>query len=94
VAALKAAEKKLDEANQTLKSFQTPYFYLSDFSPAALEMSQTDVKGNFVVHNPKEGTKVFAKVKSDETNEEFFWLVDWPTKGQKLILSNGNMFNP
>ena len=57
-------------------------------------MSLTDKKGYFVVHNPTKGTKIFAKLKSDETGEEFFWLVDLPPKGQKLILSSDNTFNP
>jgi len=51
MAALDAAKKNLDEANQNLKSAQSPSFYLADFSPVALEMSQTDKEGNFVVHN-------------------------------------------
>jgi hypothetical protein len=94
MAALYAAKKKLDEANKNLKFFQSPDYYLSDFSPAALEISQTDAKGKFAFYNPKAGTKVFAKVKSDETGEVFFWLVDLPSKGQKLILSSDNTFNP
>jgi len=94
MAALTETQIKVAGANQTLKSFQTPYFYLADFSPAALEMSLTDEAGNFVIHNPKPGTKIFAKVESDETNKDFFWLVDLPPKGQKLILNSDNMFNP
>jgi hypothetical protein len=92
MAAVAAAHEKVDKANQALESFQTPYFYLADFSPAALEMSLTDEKGHFVVYNLKEGTKVFAKVKSDETSEEFFWLLDLPQKGEKLFLSDTNLF--
>ena len=91
---LDAVKQKLNEANQSLELCQSPSFYLSDFSPAALESSQTDAKGKFVFHNPTAGTKVFAKVKSDETSKEFFWLVDLPPKGQKLILSSDNTFNP
>jgi hypothetical protein len=83
---------ELDKANQTLKSFQTPYFDLAGFSPAALEMSLTDEKGHFVLHSPSEGTKVFAKLKSDETSEQFFWLVDLPRRGKKLIFSDKNLF--
>jgi hypothetical protein len=92
--AVKTTEQKLDEANQTLKSFQTPYFYLSDFSPTALETSQADAKGNFVIHNPKPGTKIFAKLEPDvdATNSEFFWLVDLPQNGEKVILSENNLF--
>jgi hypothetical protein len=92
MAAVEETKQKLDEANQTLKSFQTAYFYLADFSPAALEMSLTDKTGNFVIHNPKPGTKIFAKVESDETNKDFFWLLDPPQKGDKLILSDTNLF--
>jgi hypothetical protein len=87
------ATEKLNEANQALKSFLTPNFYLADFSPAALEMSLTDKKGYFVVRNPTKGTKIFAKVKSDEISEEFFWLVDLPQNGKKLILSDNNLFS-
>jgi len=92
LAALDAAKKKLDEANQNLKSGQSPSFYLSDFSPAALEMTQTDTKGKFVIHNSKAGAKVFAKVKSDETGEVFFWLLNSPQKGERLILSDSTLF--
>lgn len=92
MAALDAAKKKLDEANQNLKSVQSPSFYLSDFSPAALEILQTDAEGKFTIHNPKAGAKVFAKIKSDGTGEEFFWLLDLPQKGEKLILSDKNLF--
>jgi hypothetical protein len=48
MAAVEATKQKLDGANQTLKSFQTPYFYLADFSPAALETSLADEAGDFV----------------------------------------------
>jgi hypothetical protein len=72
-------------------SFQSPSFYLADFSPTALETSVTDKKGYFVVHNPTKGTKIFATVKSDETGEEFFWLVDLPQKEEKLVLSDSNL---
>jgi hypothetical protein len=94
MAALDATKKKLDEANLNLKSAQSPSFYLSDFAPAAVEIIQTDAEGKFTVHNPKTRTKIFAKVKSDENGEEFFWLVDLPPKGQKIILSSDNTFNP
>jgi hypothetical protein len=94
MAALNSTKKKLDEANQNLKSAQSPNFYLSDFSPAALEISQTDAAGDFQIHNLKQGAKIFAKVESDETNKVFFWLVELPPKGQKLILNNSNTFNP
>ena len=92
IAALTATQKKLDEANKSLKSAQSPYFYLADFSPAPLETSPADAKGDFVIHNPKPGMKIFAKVKSDSTSDEFFWLVDLPQKGEKLILSEANLF--
>jgi hypothetical protein len=92
IAALTATQKKLDEADKSLKSAQSPYFYLADFSPAPLETSPADAKGNFVIHNPKPGTKIFAKVKSDSTSDEFFWLADLPQKGEKLILSGANLF--
>jgi hypothetical protein len=65
---------------------------LADFSPATLETSLTDEAGYFVIHNPKPGTKIFAKVESDETNKDFFWLLDPPQKGDKLILSDTNLF--
>jgi hypothetical protein len=92
MAALDATKKKLDEANQNLKSAQSPAFYLTDFSPVALEMIQADKQGNFVIRNPKAGTKVFAKLKSEPTSEEFFWLLTLPQKGDKLILSENNLF--
>ena len=92
LAALNTARKELDEANENLKSFQSPFFYLSDFSPVALETAQTDAKGKFVIHNSKTGTKVFAKIKSDETGEVFFWLLNSPQNGEKLILSDKNLF--
>jgi hypothetical protein len=92
MAALDAAKKKLDAANQTLESFQSPSFYFSDFSPAGLEITQTDEKGKFVIRNLKAGTKVFAKLKSDETGEEFFWLLDLSQKGEALILNDSNLF--
>lgn len=92
LAAVEAAEKKLDAANQSLESLQSPDFYLADFSPTALETSVTDAKGHFMFHNPPKGTMIFAKVKSDETGGQFFWLVDLPPKGQKLLLNENNMF--
>ena len=92
--ALEATKQKLNVANQSLESCQSPSFYLSDFSPAALEMAQTDAKGKFVIHNSKAGTKVFAKVKSDETGEVFFWLLNSPQNGERLILSDKNLFTP
>ena len=92
MATLDVAKKKLDEANQNLKSVQSPSFYLSDFSPAALQIAQTDVKGKFVIHNSKAGAKVFAKVKSNETGEVFFWLLNSPQKGERLVLSESTLF--
>jgi hypothetical protein len=85
-------KENLQSAAANLAMFQTPYFYLADFSPTALEISLADLEGNFVIHNPKKGTKIFAKLKLEDANSGYFWLVDLPPKGQKLILSNGNLF--
>jgi hypothetical protein len=85
-------KENLQAATANLAAFQTPYFYLADFSPAALGISLADSGGNFSIQNPKNGVKVFAKLKLEDSKSGYFWLVDLPTKGQKLILSNGNLF--
>jgi hypothetical protein len=104
VAAIKAKKEQqkinatviLNSDDQLLNSYQSPRFYLSDFCPVPLETLQADDEGRFAIHNTREGTRVFAKVMPDnnDTNEEFFWLVDLPPVGQKLILNDGNLFNP
>ena len=86
-------KENLQIATANLAAFQTPFFYLADFSPTSLEMSLADLSGNFTIHNPKKGSKVFAKLKLEDSKSGYFWLVDLPPEGQKLILSNGNLFS-
>ncbi len=93
------AKQKVDDidgeikaANDSLASLKTPYFYLGGFSPKPIEMSLTDDKGNFVVNQPKSHTKIFAKIKLEDSKSSYYWLVDLPTQGEKLSLSDGNAF--
>ena len=93
------AKQKVDDidgeikaANDSLASFKTPYFYLGDFLPKPMEMSLTDDKGNFVINQPKPQAKIFAKIYLEDSKSSYYWLVDLPTKGEKLNLSDGNAF--
>ena len=69
-------------------------FYLSDFTPDALQISLAGPSGEFEIENPKAGEKVFAKLNLPDSTNSYFWLTDLPPNGQKLILSNGNLFSP
>ena len=86
--------EKLDEANKEINSLSTPAFYLKDFSPAEMPVTQTDAGGDFTIRNPVKGTKLFTKLEpaNDGTNSEFFWLLDLPQNGEKLVLSETNLF--
>ena len=85
-------DDKIKAANDSLASFKTPYFYLGDFLPKPMEMSLTDDKGNFVINQPKPHAKIFAKIYLEDSKSSYYWLVDLPTKGEKLNLSDGNAF--
>jgi hypothetical protein len=85
-------DDKIKAANDSLASFKTPYFYLGDFLPKPMEMSLTDDKGNFVINQPKPQAKIFAKIYLEDSKSSYYWLVDLPTKGEKLNLSDGNAF--
>lgn len=96
----RASEKQRADVEQArkdaelLKQFQSPRFYLADFSPSALETALTDSKGTFTFTHPQPGSKVLVKLRTEtgQTNEEFFWLVDLPPDGSRLILNNQNLF--
>lgn len=92
--ALGNALAKSRAAATALKSFPTADDYLDDFLPSPIETTVTDAEGNFIIQNPKTGAKVFAKAQRQtlDSTENYFWLVDLPPAGDKLILSNNNMF--
>ena len=92
--ALGAVKQKLNEANHLLEMYQAPVFYFSDFNPRVLGKAQIKQNGEFMIPNFKPRTKVFAKAKSYDTGETFFWLLNAPQKGEKLILSDKNLFTP
>jgi hypothetical protein len=94
--AAQTAQEQLSESEQSLKDILSANNYLEDFSPAAIETSTTDAGGNFVIDTPKEPSKVFVKTQKQvlDSVENYYWLVDLPPQGQKLILSNGNLFVP
>ncbi len=85
-------DNKIKAANDSLASLKMPYFYLGDFLPKPMEMSLTDDKGNFVINQPKPHAKIFAKINLEDSKSSYYWLVDLPTKGEKLNLSDGNAF--
>jgi len=85
-------DNKIKAANDSLVSLKTPYFYLGDFAPRPTEMSLTDDKGNFVINQPKSHAKIFAKIYMEDSKSSYYWLLDLPTNGEKLNLSDGNAF--
>ncbi len=85
-------DNKIKAANDSLASLKTPFFSLGDFAPKPVEMSLTDDKGNFVINQPKPHTKIFAKINLEDSKSSYYWLVDLPTNGEKLNLSDGNAF--
>ena len=56
---------------------QTADFYLADFSPTPSEKCLADLDGNFTIQNPRPRTKIFAKLKPEDSTNGFFWLVDY-----------------
>jgi hypothetical protein len=78
-----------------LKSFPTANDYFAGFFPSPIEASMTDAEGNFTIERPKQPAKVFAKAQrqTSGSSEDYFWLVDLPATGDKLVLSNNNMFS-
>lgn len=91
---LARAREKLNAAALALSNFPTAKDYFEGFLPAPIETAMTDAEGGFTIERPKQAAKVFAKAqKREQTSvENYFWLVDLPTTGKKLILSNKNMF--
>ncbi len=89
-----AAEKKLDAAAMALKSSPTANDYFEGFMPSPIETTEADVEGDFIIERPKQPAKVFAKAQRQTSGsvENYYWLVDVPATGDKLILSNDNMF--
>jgi hypothetical protein len=87
-----AIDDKIKAANDSLASLKTPNFYLGDFLPKPMETSLTDDKGNFVINQPRSHAKVFAKIYFEDSKSSYYWLVDLPTTGEKLNLSDGNAF--
>jgi hypothetical protein len=85
-------EEDLKAKVVSMNWLQTADFYLADFSPTPLEKCLADLNGNFTIQNPRPHTKIFAKLKPEDSTNGYFWLVDLPPKGKKLILSNDNQF--
>lgn len=93
-AELKLAQTKLNDAATALKNYPTANDYFGGFFPTPIETTETDVEGDFTIERPKQTAKVFVKAQRQTMNsvENYFWLVDLPATGDKLILSNNNMF--
>jgi len=92
---LALAQKRLTAAATTLKNFPTANDYFEGFMPAPIETTVTDAEGAFTIDRPKQPAKVFAKAQRQTSRsvENYYWLVDVPATGDKLILSNNNMFS-
>jgi hypothetical protein len=93
-ARLNLAQTRLSAAATALKTFPTANDYFEGFFPSPIETTVTDAEGDFTIERPKQPAKVFAKAQKQTTDsvETYFWLVDLPATGDKLILSNNNMF--
>jgi hypothetical protein len=83
---------QIKEANNSLDEMKKTYFYFDGFSPKPIETTITDDNGDFILNNPKKGEKIFSMIKSSDDKSGLFWLVDLPASGDKLILSNQNIF--
>jgi hypothetical protein len=93
-AELKLAQTKLNDAATALNNYPTANDYFGGFFPTPIETTMTDVEGDFTIDRPKQAAKVFAKAQRQTSGsaENYFWLVDLPETGNKLILNNNNMF--
>lgn len=93
-AELARAEKELNVAESALKNFPTANDYFEGFMPSPIETAIADVEGDFTIERPKQPAKVFAKAQRQAMGsvENYYWLVDVPAAGDKLILNNTNMF--
>lgn len=93
-AELARAEKELNVTESALKNFPTANDYFEGFMPSPIETTMADVEGDFTIESPKQPAKVFAKAQRQAMGsvENYYWLVDLPAAGDKLILSNTNMF--
>ena len=91
---LAVARAKLNAAATALKNFPTANNYFAGFMPAPIETTVTDAEGAFTIERPKQAAKVFAIAQKQTSSsvENYFWLVDLPATGEKLILTNNNMF--
>jgi hypothetical protein len=89
---VEAIKTKQGITARSLADLHTAFHYLSDFNPTPVETTLTDETGNFAIKAPRQNAKIFAKIKLDELGINYFWLVDLPQKGEKLILSNNNQF--
>ena len=94
-AELAPAQAKFNAAATALKHFPTANDYFAGFFPSPIETTVTDAEGAFTIDRPKQTAKVFAKAQrqTSDSVENYFWLIDLPATGDKLTLSNNNMFN-
>ena len=93
-AKLELARTKLVIEAHALKNFPTANDYFAGFMPSPIETTVTDAEGAFTIDRPKQAAKVFAKAQKQTSDfvETYYWLVDLPATGDKLILNNDNMF--
>jgi hypothetical protein len=84
----------LRDAEAALKSYPKPDDYFQGFSPKLIASAVTDASGNFSIVSPSLPVKIFATAQRQiiDSTETYYWLVEPPQAGQKLILSNENMF--
>jgi hypothetical protein len=77
-----------------LNALKTAQVFFADFAPQIISRSFTDSQGNFILPAPKQTEMLFAKaqLKTMDSTEIYFWLIDHPAIGEKLILSNNNLF--
>lgn len=93
-AQLELARTKFTIAAHALKNFPTANDYFAGFMPVTIETTVTDAEGAFTIDRPKQAAKVFAKAQKQTSDfvETYYWLVDLPATGDKLVLNNDNMF--
>lgn len=85
----KALEPSVKIAEDERQSFPSVADYMDGFSPRKLDSAITSADGSFAL-SLKRNTMVFARVSDGDAT--VYWLVKPPENGQKLILSNQNMF--
>lgn len=86
-------QNQINDLQKQEASIKTMEYFFSGYTPQIINKSVSDMNGEFEIQIMKPEHEVFARY-VDSAGNIYVWFAHSPPEGQKLILSNDNLFVP